>query len=157
MTEKKNEEELLQRAMNLCSTREYCTGDIVAKIEQWGENDEVVIRKIIERLTAEKFIDDERYCRAFALDHFRYQKWGKVKISAALRIKRIPSQAIASGLASIENAEYLEVLRIIIDTHRKSIKAKNRYDLKNKLLRHALTKGFESHLVYEAINNLFEE
>lgn len=157
MTEKKNEEELLQRAMNLCSTREYCTGDIVAKIEQWGENDEVVIRKIIERLTAEKFIDDERYCRAFALDHFRYQKWGKVKISAALRIKRIPSQAIASGLASIENAEYMYALRIIIDTHRKSIKAKNRYDLKNKLLRHALTKGFESHLVYEAINNLFEE
>lgn len=157
MNDIKREEELLLRAQQLCSGREYCVSDITAKIAQWGEKDEEKIAGIIRKLIAEKYIDENRYCRAFARDHFRYQHWGKVKISAGLRMKKLPAAAIAEGLDAIDNEEYLARLKEILETHNRSVKAKNRYDLKARLLRHALGKGYESHLVYEALNSLFSE
>lgn len=157
MAEKPQENELLQKAMMLCSKREYCSSDIAARIEQWGERDKSVTDRIIERLKAERFIDDSRYCRAFVLDHFRYQRWGRKKIMMSLKMKRLAGEAISVGLGAIEEEEYRRVLREIIENHRKSIKAKNRFDLKNKLLRHALAKGYESDLVFEVINSLFDE
>lgn len=151
------QEELLQRAQRLCSAREYCVSDIVSRIEQWGEKDSGSIEKIIKQLIAEKFIDEVRYCRAFAMDHFKYNRWGRVKIMANLKMKKIPAAAIDSGLNAIDEDEYLKILRIIIEADRRSVKAKNRFDQKGKLLRHALARGFESHLVYNVINSLFED
>ncbi len=155
MDKQKRVEELLQRAQQLCSAREYCVSEITAKIGQWGENDTEITESIIGRLIAEKFIDEERYCRAFAMDHFKYQHWGKVKISAGLRVKKIPASAIAAGLDAIDKEEYHATLGELLETHRRSVKSKNRYDLKGKLVRYALGKGFESQVVYEAVNSLF--
>ena len=53
--------------------------------------------------------------------------------------------------------EYLEKLNKTISDQRRKIKAKNRLDLKGKLLRHALARGFESKLVYDSINRLTSE
>ncbi len=155
MDKPKRVEELLQRAQQLCSIREYCISEITAKIVQWGENETEITESVIGRLIAEKFIDEDRYCRAFAMDHFKYQHWGKVKISAGLRMKKIPAAAIAAGLEAIDNDEYLATLGELLATHRRSVKSKNRYDLKGKLVRYALGKGFESQVVYEAVNSLF--
>ncbi len=155
MDKPKHVEELLQRAQQLCAVKEYCVSEITAKILQWGENDQEIAETIIGKLITEKFIDEERYCRAFARDHFKYQHWGKVKISAGLRIKRIPAAAIAAGLEAIDSEEYLATLRELLETHRRSVKSKNRYDLKGKLVRYALGKGFESQAVYEAVNSMF--
>ncbi|MFN2312898.1 MAG: RecX family transcriptional regulator, partial [Bacteroidales bacterium] len=90
--------------------------------------------------------------RAFVVDHFRQSHWGKVKITMGLRSKRVDPTAIASGLEAINDGEYHALLMRILEEQRKKIRAKNRLDLKGKLLRHALGKGFESHLVYDAVN-----
>jgi len=58
-------------------------------------------------------------------------------------------------LEAIDDEEYMALLAKTLEEQMKKIKAKNRTDLKGKLLRHALGKGFESHLVYDAINRLF--
>lgn len=151
MAENKEREELLQRAMRACSGREYCISDIGALLVRWGADDEDTRTWIINRLINEKFIDEHRYSRAFVLDHFRQGHWGRVKISMALKQKKIDPEAIASGLESVSEEEYLEMLGRILADQRRKIKAKSRLDLKGKLLRYALGKGFESHLVYDAI------
>lgn len=155
MTDIKHDEGLLQRAQQLCAAREYCVSEITSKIISWGENDSQVIERITGKLISEKFIDEERYCRAYARDHFKYQHWGKVKISAGLRIRKIPAGVIAAGLAAIEDAEYTATLMELLKSHRRSVKAKNSYDLKGKLVRYALGKGFESQVVFGAVNSLF--
>ncbi|SRR5690606_21958630 len=157
MAEKKQREELLQRAMRACSEREYCISDIVALLDRWGADGAETRTWIIERLIKEKFIDEQRYSRAFVVDHFRHSQWGRVKISMALRQKRVDPEAIASGMEAIGEDEYLELLQKILGDQRRKIKAKNKLDLKGKLLRHALGKGFESHLVYDAINSQLSE
>lgn len=157
MAEKKQGEELLQRAMRACSEREYCISDISALLDRWGADSKEMHERVIERLVKEKFVDEHRYSRAFVLDHFRHSQWGRVKISMALKQKKVDPEAIASGMESIGEEEYLELLQKILVDQRRKIKAKNRLDLKGKLLRHALGKGFESHLVYDAINSLLTD
>lgn len=146
--------ELLQRAQQICSGREYCSSDIMSLLERWGAKDEKTKADIIASLRADKFIDETRYSRAFTLDHFRHNQWGRIKISMMLKTKRISEADIASGLEAIDEEEYYELLKKIVEAQRKRIKAKNRFDLKGKLLRHALGKGFESNLVYGVINSL---
>ena len=157
MAENKQRDELLQRAMRACSEREYCISDIVALLVRWGADSGEMREWIIDRLLKEKFIDEHRYSRAFVLDHFRHSQWGRVKITMALKQKRVDPAAISSGMEAIGEEEYLQLLQKILSDQRRKIKSKSRIDLKGKLLRHALGKGFESHLVYDAINNLFRE
>lgn len=157
MADNREREDLLQRAMRACSGREYCISDISALLERWGANDGETREWIIKKLVAEKFIDEQRYSRAFVIDHFRHSHWGKVKITMGLRGKKLDPAAIASGLEAIDDDEYLALLRKIIEEQKKKIRTRSRMELKGKLLRHALGKGFESHLVYDVINEVCKE
>jgi regulatory protein len=140
----------LNKAMALCASREICNWDIRQKLNSWGiKGDEA--DRIISQLSTGKFIDEERYANAFVKDKFRYNKWGKIKIGAALRVKRIPDEIIRRALDSIDDKEYLDLLKDIIEKQKKTTRAMNQYDLKGKLLRHCLAKGFESHLIYDLL------
>ena len=140
----------LNKAMKLCSEREFCTYDIIVKAETWGLGKDDA-EKLIVQLKKEKFIDDRRYAAAYVKDKFNYNKWGKVKISAGLRMKGIPPEIVKDSLDTIDNKSYRELLERLISSHRKKIKAKNQYDLKAKLMRYGLSKGFESWLLYEIL------
>jgi len=141
----------LNKAMAQCSRREYCCEDIRNKLSSWGVN-ESDSDKIITALIKENFINELRFASAFVKDKFKYNKWGKIKIGMHLRAKKIPSDIVKSALDDIDYENYINSLKGIISSHRRTAKAKNQYDLKAKLIRHALSKGFESSLVYEILN-----
>jgi len=145
----------LSKAMAICSRREYCSYDIRSKIALWGLGD-TDAEKIISILNKENFINELRYATAFVKDKFRYNKWGKIKLSAHLKTKHIQSEIIKSALDSIDNDQYIKAIEEIIYAHKKFIKAKNKYELKSKLLRYGLSKGFESSLLYDLLNE-FED
>jgi len=141
----------LNKAMAQCSRREYCCEDVRNKLILWGiSNDDS--EKIISNLIKENFINEMRFAEAYVKDKFRYNKWGKVKIAAHLKMKKIPGEIIMTALGSIDYDVYNKALRDIITSHRRSVKFKNQYDLKAKLLRYGLSKGFESSLLYEVLN-----
>jgi regulatory protein len=153
MTENKLVKTDINKAMALCARREFCSGDIRVKLESWGLNSQDV-KSVIGILIKENFINDKRFTEAFVKDKYRHNKWGKVKIAAHLKAKNITSELIRSALASLDDDEYMKMIRDTLDSHRKFIKAKNQYDLKGKLLRFGLSKGFESHLLYDILNEL---
>ncbi|MEI6048153.1 MAG: regulatory protein RecX [Bacteroidota bacterium] len=143
----------LKKVMAKCSRREFCISEIQAKLQSWSVgNDEE--EKIIAMLISENFINESRYTIAFVKDKFNYNKWGKVKIAANLRSKNIPADLIGKTLDTIDNDLYNKVLNDLISAHRRIIKAKNPYDLKAKLLRYGLSKGFESSLLYDLLNDI---
>jgi regulatory protein len=145
----------LQKAMAECSRRELCCDDMRNKLLQWGvESDSA--EKIIERLISENFINEARYAAAFTRDKFKYNKWGKVKIAVHLKAKKLPPDIINSALESIDNELYFRFLKELIEGHKRLVKAKNQYDLKAKLLRYGLSKGFESSLLYDILNEMGE-
>lgn len=145
----------LQRAMSICAGSEHSSGDIRYKLSSWGVSSSDAV-EIIKILTKENFLNDQRYASAFASDKFRHNKWGKIKISSQLRMKGISDEIIRASLDEISLAEYLDLIRDVLSSYRKTVKAKNQYDLKGKLLRFGLSRGFESHLIYDVINDLDE-
>ena len=136
------EEEALNRMAAYCSAAEHCKAEVNKKLQKWGLPYEV-INRIIDRLVVEKFIDEERYCRAFVNDKFRFAKWGKMKIAQGLSMKKIPSDVAWRHLNEIDEEEYLSILRDLLASKRKSIHAKDDYELNGKLMRFAVSRGFE--------------
>lgn len=143
----------LNKAMALCAGREYSAGEISSKLQSWGINDNESTR-IIGLLKKDNFINEERYAMAFVRDKFRYNKWGKVKISSHLKAKNISPGTIKNALDTIDNETYKQTLINLLSAHRGSVKAKNQYDLNAKLLRYGLSKGFESSLLYDLLNGI---
>ena len=148
-----NPKQALLRAENLCSQQEKCRQDIREKLVRW-EIGEKEIEKILDKLEAGKFIDESRYSEFFVRDKFRFNKWGKIKISFALKQKKIPEQIIQPALESIPEEEYLEILTEELKKKRKSIRGKNAWDIRNKLTRFAQQRGFEFSLIQSAIDSI---
>ena len=103
------EDEALNRVAAYCSAAEHCRAEVSEKLQKWGIAYEA-IERILARLEAEKYIDDERYCRAFINDKYRFAKWGKVKIAQALQLKKISYNTCRQFLNEIDEEEYLSIL-----------------------------------------------
>ena len=136
------EEETINRMAAYCSAAEHCKAEVNEKLQKWGLPYEV-INRIIDRLVVEKFIDEERYCRAFVNDKFRFAKWGKMKIAQGLYMKKIPSDVAWRHLNEIDEEEYLSILRDLLASKRKSILASDDYVVDGGLMRFAVGRGFE--------------
>ena len=122
----------LNKAMAMCANREMCNSDITQKLISWGIGVDAS-EKILNLLTQGKFIDEERYAVAFVKDRFRYNKWGKLKIGAALKMKKIPGEIISKALESINDEEYIDLLKSIIIKRRKTVKAEAAHSRQNSL------------------------
>jgi len=150
-----SEKDALFRLSALCSSAEHCSYEMIQKMQKWGLSEEVQDR-IMRKLTEEKFIDDERFCRFFVKDKIRYSKWGRRKIEQALWAKGIPTSIQQDVLDNVEKEEYLNILRPLLKKKRKSTKAANDYELNGKLIRFALSKGFGMDIIRECIDNADE-
>ena len=74
----------LKTVTTLCSKKEYCRQEIRQKLEKW-EIAEKDIDTILEFLQKNNFINEQRYAQFYARDKFRFNKWGKQKISLMLK------------------------------------------------------------------------
>ena len=147
------EGEALGKVAAYCSMSEHCVSEVIVKLESWNMPEDAV-KRIIERLIKEKYIDEVRYCRCFVKDKLRFNKWGKVKIGQTLRQKQISSETINLSLDAVDEDEYQRILLELISAKRKSVKAKNDYELNGKLIRFALGRGFGMDVIQRCLKKL---
>lgn len=140
----------LSKCMDLCSRSEKCAFDIRKKLSDW-EISSHDAQKIIDELISQRFIDDERFARIYALDKFRFNHWGKVKIAFQLRHKNITDSAIYNALDQIDDTVYLEKLKEMLKQKSPKIKAQSDFEKKAKLIRFAQGRGFEYDLISKAL------
>ena len=145
------EQEAYLQLAALCAQAEHCQQEMRDKIRRW-ELDETVQNRIVARLVKERYVDDERYARAFVKDKIRYNKWGRRKVQQALWQKRIDEDIQQRVLDEIDEKEYLDVLRPLLKQKRKSIKAESDYELNQKLVRFALSRGFTFDIIRQCLN-----
>ena len=60
------------------------------------------------------------------------------------------------ALQQIDEEEYIQALKKIIETKRRLIKEPNQTKLKFKLMSYALSKGYEKDLIFDVLNNMEE-
>lgn len=147
----KTEQEAYLTLAALCAQAEHCQWEMVEKMRKWEIPEEAQAR-IMERLVKERYVDDERFARAFAKDKVRYNKWGHRKVEQALWQKHIDEDIRKNVLNEIDDEEYLSVLRPLLKQKRKSIKAQNDYELNQKLMRFALGRGFTFDIIKQCID-----
>ena len=142
--------EALNKAAAYCTLCERCISEVSAKLTAWGipHNEQ---EEIIARLIEEKFIDEPRYCHAFVNDKVKFNRWGRIKITAALREKHLPQEHIKEALENIDGEIYLQSLNEVIETKRRELKGKNDFATQQKIIRHAASRGYESALIISTI------
>ena len=151
MKKEMTEQEAYLQLAALCAQAEHCQQEMRDKMKRW-EIDETVQNRIIARLVKERYIDDERYARAFVKDKIRYNKWGRRKVQQALWQKRIDDDIQRHVLDEIDEKEYLDVLRPLLKQKRKTIQAQSDYELNHKLMRFALSRGFSFDIIRQCID-----
>ena len=151
MKKEMTEQEVYLQLAAICAQAEHCEQEMRDKMKRW-EIDETVQNRIIDRLTKERYIDNERYARAFVKDKIRYNKWGRRKVQQALWMKRIDQDIQQRVLDEIDEKEYLDVLRPLLKQKRKSIKADSDYEMNQKLVRFALSRGFTFNIIRQCLN-----
>ena len=146
-----SEQEAYLRLAAFCAQAEHCQQEMRDKMKRWNV-DETVQNRIIDRLIKERYIDDERYARAFVKDKIRYNKWGRRKVQQALWQKHIDDDIQQRVLDEIDEKEYLDVLLPLLKQKRKSTKADSDYELNQKLVRFALGRGFTYDLIHQCLD-----
>ncbi len=150
------EQEALTRIQKICSQQEKCIQDAKRKLDSWKIND-AAVRKILRLLVEGKFIDENRYARSFANDKFKFNKWGKVKITYALHQKKIDDRFINKAIEEIEEEDYKETVIALLKKKRMSLRGNDMFNLRNKLIKFALSKGFEYDLILQAVQVVINE
>lgn len=145
------ENEAYSRLSAKCAMGEQCVYDVCKKMQRWELPDDVQ-QRVAKRLIDERFIDEKRYARAFVCDKSRYNHWGATKIKYELMKKGIGANDIEDALTEIDEEESLSALRHLIESKRRSVKGKSEYEIKAKLVRFAVSRGFSVQDVLRVVN-----
>lgn len=124
-----------------CAQAEQCSHDMLRLMQRW-ELTEQQQAEVMARLLREGFINEVRYAHAFVRDKFRYNHWGAARIRQELRIRNIDDNTIEDALTEITDDDNLAQLRQLISRKRPTVKAKSEYELRCKLIRFAMGRGF---------------
>ena len=141
----------LQRLSALCASAEHCEYEMTEKMRKW-EVEESDCERIMEYLRKAKFVDDERYARAFVKDKIKYNKWGRRKVEQGLWAKHITEDIRQRVLDEVDDSQYMSVLTDLLKSKRRSIKAANDYEMNRKLIKFALSRGFDYAIVRQCID-----
>ncbi len=148
-------EQALNKAAAYCSKAERAPRDVASKLRDW-DVDEESVDKVLDWLTKENFLSEERFAHAFVNDKYHFERWGRIKIAYALRQKGIEGSLVQNTLDDVIDPEsYLqtavELLRTKLrGTSGKALDAKTRA----AVYRFAAQRGFEADVCRKALQEL---
>jgi regulatory protein len=145
-----DEKVALEKAENYCAYQERSQQEVRDKLFEWGVYPQVVER-VISKLIESNFLNEERFAIAFATGKLRQKGWGRQKIKQGLKLKKVSEPLIKKALKSVDEGEYLEMLRQVIQKREKLSIEKDPYKRKYKLYQYALSRGYESDLVADVL------
>lgn len=145
-----NQDQARLRMASLCSRSEQCEYDILDKLTRHGVS-RADAEKIVDFLYENRFLDEERFVRAFVRDKVRFNGWGERKIRYALAMKKIPSPLVARIMEEVGEETFLEAAKKIIRTKSNNLDLED-YGDRTKLFRHLAGRGFNTSTITAALS-----
>ena len=145
----------LQSLMRLCSRAEKSTGDAYRLMRTWGVA-EAEQQGVVTTLIEQRFIDNRRYAEAYAREKSSLAGWGARKIALHLRQKGVERDVIASTLATLDTQTQGDKLIEKLRRKQRTTKAANDYEMRGKLLRYAMSLGYEYETCRDAVDKIVE-
>ena len=153
----KTAQQALQSLMRLCARSEKSTGDALRLMRTWGVP-EAEQRGVLNKLLADRYIDNRRYAEAYTREKSQLSGWGERKIAMQLRLKGVERETISAVLAELmEDDSMAERLREKLQRKLRSTKAANDYELRGKLLRYALGLGYDYDMAAEVVDRVAKQ
>jgi len=148
-------QEATKKIESYCAYQDRCHKEVVSKLKDMGMIP-LAIDTIIAQLIEDRFLNEERFAKSFARGKFKIKKWGKNRIVRELKFRNISKYNIATALKEIEPEAYLTALDDLAKKRLQQITEPNIQKRRKKLADYLLYRGWESHLVYEKIQNLIK-
>lgn len=145
-----DEHTALLRLAALCARGEHSSGEMRTKMRRWLLPEDAQER-VLERLVADGYVDDERFARIFVRDKLRFNHWGRAKIAQALHVKGVAADIASRLLDDVSDEEWLSVLRPLLEQKARSVTGRNDYERRGKLIRFALGRGFQIPVISRCI------
>lgn len=146
------------RLETLCAQSEQCSHELRQKLLKWGFESTHADR-IIHQLSDNRFVDDNRFARAYVRDKYRFARWGRRKIIAGLYARRIDKSIIDEAIEEIDLRQYASIAFAVMSSKLRSLPAElPQQELRRKLLRFGLSRGYETPLLIKILqsNRLWE-
>lgn len=135
-----------------CAYRDRCHDEVYKKLRDYGLDDEDT-NALLSHLISYQFLDEQRFANSFVSGKFKLKKWGKIKITAHLKQKRIPAKCISEALNEIDQDEYLQTLHDLAIQKWKEKKGSD-FEIKVKVQRYLAQKGYEQELIYNQLEDI---
>jgi regulatory protein len=140
----------LRKAAMFCAYQERTQEEARDRLKEWGvlgDDAEEVIAELIQQ----NYLNEERFAKSFAGGKFRVKGWGKRKIKQHLQQRGISGYNLEEAMKEIAPNDYRTALAELLDKKRRSIRDDNPLIVKQKLVRYALSKGYESDLIWQVL------
>ncbi len=138
----------------LCAYQERCAFELRKKMSKWEVDAEDQDRLLAE-LIATNFLSEERFAETYTSGKVRIKRWGRVKIRTELKARFISEYAVKKALNSIDSDEYWKNLRQLTERKWKQLNAeKDSYKKKLKVYRYLSSKGYETDLIKNAVEEI---
>lgn len=134
--------EALDKARRYCALQERGHQEVRDKLYAWGLHREQV-EDAIGRLIGEGFLNEQRFAETFAVSKFHQKGWGRIKIEHELKARRISGPCIKLGLKAIDEAEYAETLKRLVQRRWALEKGHDGPMRRQRVIRYLLSRGFE--------------
>ena len=148
-----SKEEALAKMQRYCAYQERCHEEVRSKLLNMGVYSDWR-EEIIVQLIEENFLNEERFARSFARGKFRIKQWGRNRIRQELKKRKISDYCVRKAMEEIEEADYRSTLETALVKKNISLYEEDAYQRKAKLARYAVSRGFESELAWQLINDM---
>ena len=137
-----------------CAYQERCHWEVEQKLKDLQmipEAQEVIISKLIK----ENYLNESRFAQSFARGKFNIKKWGKQRIVNELKARKISEYNIKLALKEISDEAYQSAFYSLFEKRKKAVSNYSIPIQKKKILAYMVYRGWESHLIYTALNENF--
>lgn len=135
------------KAAKYCAGGEKAPFQVKQKLLNWELTEEEA-QSVLQQLTTEKFIDEERFARAYVNDKFRFNQWGKIRIKMELQQLHICKELIEESLEIIDPETYEQTMTQLATRKWNNLKDEI-WTRKQKVTASLVRKGFEMDLAIE--------
>ena len=116
------------------------------------EEDTIIIEEVIDKLIDYKYLDDDRFTKAYIKDKMAFTSKGDYKIRMELSNLGIDNGIIDNNILMIDNDMLINKMKKIIDKDIKNNKKYNGSELRNKIYNHLISQGYSKEKVINIIN-----
>lgn len=149
-------QEATKKIEHYCAYQDRCHKEVISKLKDMGMIP-MAIDKIIGQLIQDRFLNEERFAKSFARGKFKIKKWGRNRIVNELKQRDISKYNITTALKEIDPIEYANTLDTLAKKRLQQLNEANLQKRKKKLADYLLYRGWESHLVYEKLQELISK